>query len=70
MEHNITVNLYAPGLIATRMITSDADENFGGEMGSAFAFSGLDAFLANPIISKNRTERAYYVQMSARKFRM
>ena len=36
MEHNITVNLYAPGLIATQMIAIDADKHFGGEPGSAY----------------------------------
>ncbi|KAF8226636.1 NAD(P)-binding protein [Tricholoma matsutake] len=34
-EHNITVNVYAPGLISTRMIASEADQHFGGERGSA-----------------------------------
>ena len=45
MEYNITVNLYAPGLIATRMIATDADKNFGGEPGSAYKFVGFLSYI-------------------------
>lgn len=35
MEHNITVNAYAPGLISTKLIESEHDVHFGGEPGAA-----------------------------------
>ncbi|KZT68361.1 hypothetical protein DAEQUDRAFT_671551, partial [Daedalea quercina L-15889] len=35
MEHNITVNAYAPGLILTDVTTSPQDAKLGGNHGSA-----------------------------------
>jgi NAD(P)-dependent dehydrogenase (short-subunit alcohol dehydrogenase family) len=31
VEHNITVNAYAPGIVQTRMTVSEYDKDFGGE---------------------------------------
>ncbi|KAF8226635.1 NAD(P)-binding protein [Tricholoma matsutake] len=35
VEHDITVNAYAPGLIETKLIASEYDSHFGGQPGAA-----------------------------------